>query len=682
MLKEIDKLISNKYNELTLEEKKALYIFYNQNEDQNNDLIEKLKKIIFKIEPPSPEQFLDPREGWLNQSIVASIYPLVKEDFLNILSKENKYKQLSLYGSTRQGKTFLARLLIIYTIIFIHCLREPSLFYNLSPLTDLCIYLISFKFDKTRQLYLKPIYKILEKSERFVKVKYQDKVSIEQEKLGNDKIVWARSATVGEITLSSGLQIMLGNDNPNEIIGADIIQCYISEITFFIDEAGATEAQIYQLYSDSLERIEATVGQDYLTWVFLDSSANHADSLIERHIIEKLRYDKDTYFRWRTRWDIRPYKFPKWFKRYQELKKENLLEDDINIKLFEENLMFKIITGNNSIPAQIITEKDQLIGIPKNLIRYVPIDSKSAFENNLIKSIKDILGCPSSNENKFIQEESLIENIFNVSNLKNIEKMLIAESTQTPESLLWDQIKSKFFTSINDKFYLYRAPHEPRYAGIDSSYSIKGDASGFCILHKEWNKNKNDIIYIIDFCFTFGAIEKEINLESPSYFIMDLIRKGNVAIKIVSMDTFQSQASIQLLDRFQINSVKQSVDDNITVYQFLKYCLTNQILKAGKNIFLKNNLNSLLLLRDKNKEKIDHSKGLTNNAYNGDWVNSTAGINAKDLSDAVARALWEARNDSYIPSTCYEDENDRLLNTVKHANDSINKAFDKIHICY
>ena len=97
-------------------------------------------KIIFYKNPPTPEEFLDPDNGWLSKAFVQTIYPWVKEEFLECLDKEKNYNKIVEYGSTRIGKTYLAILLITYSIVYIHHLREPALYYGLSPLTDLAIY--------------------------------------------------------------------------------------------------------------------------------------------------------------------------------------------------------------------------------------------------------------------------------------------------------------------------------------------------------------------------------------------------------------------------------------------------------------------------------------------------------------------------------------------------------------
>ena len=659
---EHEKIIDNQYETLSLDDKQKMYKMYFSDKDDKeiDELKKQLQLLIFKQAPPTGEEFLNAKNGWLPPKVIDSIYPHVKEDLLNIIDGNENYFQICMYGGTRLGKTFMARLLIIYTIIFIHHLREPSLYYNLSPLTDLCLYFISWKFPKTRQLYLKPIFKILESSERFTQVMYQDKVAVEQKKYGCKKIVYSKASSVGEITLASGLQLLLGNDDPNEILGADILQVYISEIAFFIEAAGASEDEIFRLYTDSCDRIEATVGNDYLTFIFLDSSANYADSLIENHIINKLQFDKDSYFKWRSRWEARPYKFPKWQKTGET---------------------FDVITGNGSIPASLVEIPSQLENVPPDLVDHVPIDVRKQYEQNLIKSIKDIGGKPTSNESKFIQSKIFIDNIFDNTLLKNVLVNIKADAEEMSEGLILNQVIDLLMTkNIDGTYQFYRAPREHRYIGLDLSFALSGDATGIAMVHKEYSTEKKEIIYVTDFSFAILPKTKSINLDAIVQFIYELKYKCNVPIKSAFVDTFQSEMVKQNLDRKKIDVIKQSVDTFLEPYQFLLTLLANGLFKAGKNIYLKNNLFCLQTVKnDKGKEKIDHPKGVVIHDYDGNWTKSLVGTNAKDVSDAICQAVWGGKNDDgYIPFTNYERENERYASSDIIKADLIKEAIKKI----
>ena len=244
----------------------------------------------------------------------------------------------------------------------------------------------------------------------------------------------------------TSLQIQLGNDDALAFIGANLLSAFVSEISFWTENAGATEESIYRLYTDVSDRINATVGTEYLAFLYLDTSANDTESIIEKHILNELRYRKDVRFKWTKRWEALPdngKNFPKYHKKRKELISHNVYEtiDELNEDLYKADAMFKVITGNTNTPACIVTDKAQLAGVSKDLIIYVPIDALNAFKDNLIKSIKDIAGYPTIRENKFIDDVKLIDNIFSNQYLYNIEGALVADAGQMPEQLLWNQLK-------------------------------------------------------------------------------------------------------------------------------------------------------------------------------------------------------------------------------------------------
>jgi len=653
-----EQLIDDKYNDLSIEEKQTLYKMYFDKETRD-ELKKQVESIIYYSTPPTPEEFLDPTNGWLSGSFVQSIYPWVKAEFLECLDKEKKYNKIVQYGSTRIGKTYLAILLITYTIVFIHFLREPAMYYGLSPLTDLAIYIISFKYDKTRELYLRPMFKMMEKSDRFIQVKFQDKVATEQRRLGRDKIVYSKASTSGEITLASGLQLQLGNDDALAFIGSNIISAYISEISFWVENAGATEENIFRLYTDIADRIKATVGEDYLTFLYLDTSANNVDSIIEKHILTELRYREGVRFNWVTRWEALPNNsknFKKWHKTGET---------------------FKVITGNGSIPAAIVTDNRQLEDIPLDLIINVPIDSYDAFKDNLIKSIKDIAGRPTVSENKFINNVELITNMFNNSLLNNIEGAIIADSNSMPEKLLWNQINTNLFfhRTPSNSFQINRAIGAPRFVGLDTSYSINGDATGITILHKEYDIEKKECVYVVDLSCAIIGKEKGINLEAVPYLLLDLISEAGLPIYALYIDTFQSETGKQFLERNNVKVIKQSVDRDVVPYQILLTTMINGLVKSGRNIFLKNNLQCLMVTKSQTgKDKIDHPEGVINNKYNSDWNKSTCGTFAKDVSDSLANALYGAFVSNISPTIIYQEENKRFSKDIIDTKDIINKA--------
>jgi hypothetical protein len=664
VIENFEKLVDEKYNEFTAEEKRNIYALLN-NKDTRIELKEKINSIIFRYPFPSPEEFLDPTNGWLSKQIVDSMFPYIKQEFCNIVNGDHTgdpYNRIVQYGSTRRGKTYLAHLLIIYIIIFHHCLRDAPMYYNLSSFTELCIYFISFKYEKIRQVYLSPIYKILASSKRFVKVFKQDQVKTTQQKIGLEKIVWCRSATSGYMTLDSGLQIQLGNDEAINALGASVCACFVSEIAYFCEYAGTSEDSIFRTYIELHSRILNTVGKRFLAFTYLDTSANSASSKIENHIIKELSNRKGTYFSWKSRWEALPNLYPIWQK---------------------TNETFKVITGNSNIPAKIVTSNKDLTNVPIDLIVDVPIDLRELFQDDLIGEIKNSAGRPTSDENRLISNIKHIDDMFDNLLLENIEGSIKADAADIPNELLWNIIVDKFFTkNASGRYFFKRAPDEPRYVGLDNAFSIKGNAMGLACIHKEKDIEKNKIIFVTDFVFAITSGEQGINLEAPIQFILDMKFKANVFIKALYTDTFQSETQKQQLQRYGVETIKQSVDESLNPYLIYLTNLTNETLKCGKNIFLRNNLQSLIRIRKNGKEKIDHTNGVENNRYNGDYEHSTCGIHAKDASDAHCQALYGAYNDQYTPATIYQEEQKKFSLDSAVIMQLSKNAYSKLHNIY
>jgi len=335
-----------------------------------------------------------------------------------------------------------------------------------------------------------------------------------------------------------------------------------------------------------------------------------------------------------------------------------------------------MFVGDSTQAPKIVENATELKELRLDLLLDIPIDVYNEFKDNPIKSIKDIAGRPTQAENKFITDGSYITNIFNNPTLVNIEGQLLADAASKPEKQIWNQVYDKlFFKNAHGKYSIRRAPKESRVIGIDLAHSAKGDLSSLCVLHKEWSKEKKQVVYVVDCTLVLVPGDKGISLEAPIYFILDLMREGSVGIKGIFVDTFQSATLVQHLERNRLDAIKQSVDTSIEPYQYLLTCLANEQIKMGRNIFIKNNLSGLVLTRSgkekKGKEKIDHIIGTTNNKYFGDWETSTCGIYAKDASDALCQAVYGASNFDYRPVTEYESENYRLSANEKDKKDLI-----------
>jgi len=651
-------LIEQEYKKLTTKEKKLLHDMFKGHELDFSEQYNKLRLALFTHIPPSPEEFLDHRNGYISYHTENGLYDHVRRDFLAAMNPNSNYPVISIYGSTRTGKSVLARLFILYTLIYVNYLRDPHLYFKINKMSKISLWLLSFKDDKTKELLLDPLLILLDDSEKFRREHFEKSVYVKG--VDDDGIIsFSEAGKFGAISTPK-LKIATGKD-PSSIVGSDIVAGVISELSFFKKYApGFTDETAKEVFTKLRARIRNTIGESsFPCWTYIDTSANDSDSPLESYILNELKNNPRFFFRHYCLWEVRPHLFPIWNN--------------------DRTKTFKLCVGDGSHAAKVFHAEHEWSDYPPNLLIDVPIDLYDLFINDLQNQIRDTAGRPTTGESKFIQVNSLIDRIF-IDTLLNEEGGIVADASRPPEKLLWNELYLKYFVDYEDgkRRFLKRAPREIRYAGVDLAYAIKGDVQGLAIGHKEWSRVLNQVVYVGDMVFPLLPGEQGINIDAVGHFIKDLSDVGVVFEKVV-FDTFQSEPMSQFLTRYGIPNEKQSVDGTLYPYStFYSLLLGNQI-KAGKNVFLKNNLKSLYrTTNEKGIEKIDHSKGKIEYKYSGDWEHSECGLNAKDVSDAFCNWVYAASQDNFLPSTCFEDENERILRlTQKTVDPEITKQFTK-----
>ena len=612
-------------------------------------LRQEVEKVLYFYPPPSPQEFLDPRYQFLSEQFVSGMYQYVKDDFVEAMSNTHIYDGYTLYGGTRTGKSYLTRLCVVYTMLRLSYMRSPHLYYNISTASLLAMYAVSFKDDKIYELLIDPIEKILEQSPRFKKEKFKDQVKMKG--VSQDGIIHYSSASNYAAFTFPSFNVVTGRD-PSEFVGADIIAAVASELTWYSKYVpGFNNEDVIQVYSKLRSRIIGTIGKghDVGNWIILDGSAFEAESPLEKMILEQHANDPKIFFRRYATPHIRPHLYPQW-----------------NLNPNDPNNYFEVVTGNADFPAQIV-DKDpikraiQIKDIPEKLIEKAPIDMYTEFARNIVDSIRDILGFPTSSESRLIQKASFITNVFDNPTLDNLISNIQVDSSIDDPNYLFNALK-KFFIEINDKsYYFKRARKEPRWIGFDLAESVKGDVSGLCVLHKEKSRITGKTMYVTDFAFAISPGVSGISLKAIPDLILFMNRYCNTLIKNIAVDTFQSKFAVQLLQDINNLPVEgHSTVKDLQCWITLSTLLANGTYKAGRNIYIKNNFQSLKRIKNKNDaERIDHDNGKKVDTYTGEWETSECGKNANDVADGIVQALFVAEKDPYTPITCYEDENDQ-----------------------
>lgn len=441
-----------------------------------------------------------------------------------------------------------------------------------------------------------------------------------------------------------------------------IITGSMTELSFFTDE-GWSDEKIYKFFTKLRGRIESRMKGNYYGRFILDSSPNTLESVIDKWIWEDAVNNKMNYVVSGSRWEHYPEDFP------------NFKDADGNI--IKENSFALYKGGNGKAPAVIPdgAESEYLPGdvirCPKNSVTTSFIDMA---QENPIEFMRDQCGIPSGSADRLLSDPNQIDACF-TPKLKTLFTHIIADTKEDPEHLIWDQVKSRYFCKILDKWYFWYKPELPRAVTIDQSYAR--DCTGISMSHVERDPTRIDPetsemmkVYVTDFTIMVIPAGGIINLEALKYFVIDLVRIGNLRITHASMDGFHSVPTLQSWERFGIKSEWLTVDKaNDPYYNFIDMVIKGRW-KTGYNVYLKNNMAALQMtkrakngIKDAGTPKIDHmigdldTSGPTIWEYDERmWREAKNGVNAKDGTDSVVGTLelLNRYSTEYIPTSVWD----------------------------
>lgn len=626
----------------------------------------KNSKNIYYTNYISPQEFLS--EKCFNKDVLDGMYSNVKEWFLGYWNFPNRdKKRLILYTATRAGKSHTSALCMLYHMLLIGTLRNPKAFYCVTPATQIGIVLLSFNLDKAREVLLNVMDDYARNSKIFTWIKFKDnmrKIEKRNEKFNNFETLYYlknKDTMYG----MGGSNVVLASDY-GKFLGLSVIAGVMSELTQASSgdaNKGWSDEYVDEMYNTLSTRIKGSFPHNLQhTGLILDSQPHSLTQMLDRKIYngEYEANDPEVKVIRGSQMDIHPEWFPD----------------------FPKN-SFKVFTGTAGSPPRILEENENLDGLDPTRIYDVPKERKPDFLNSLFRNIPDVLGVPLGEQINLISDYTVINDIFDI-RLKNNLTYAYASTLDNPKNLIFNQIKRDFFVESLKGLKYYFKPWIPRVIGIDQSYAT--DATGITIMHCELNEN-GDIIYIID--MNIALIPRnydEISLQAIIEFIKDLKEIGNLPIKAIVFDQFQSKLAQQNLERLYgsvLDVVYHSMDLDIGTYLNFIQDINLRRLKAGRNIFLKNNLKSIYIKEKKTSNnkisrKIDHrddKKGVIHCNDEGNWDKSLLGLFAKDVLDSAANAYYYLAT-KYVKNNQIADIlTEQDLNFIENKELTLQKSF-------
>lgn len=538
--------------------------------------------------------------------------------------------------------SFTSTLWSLYVTVHLWAMRDPKKFFSLSQATSIVHGLISFTMEKAGQLLLQPFMQILTSSPKFRRVKMEERLTIRQQEYP-DEICFTTAGRMGPLQFYNDVHYIMAS-SPANLLGLNMITAILSEISFFIDKGFSTE-YINRIYQDSKRRVRSRFGDKFFSGTVIDSSPNDIElSPIDKYIFSgRAEEDEKNYVVTGSQWEFLPHQFPEWQRTGET---------------------FPVFRGDSGKPPQILFDESELKQYEPEELYFVPIDARDLFEEDILKSVKDICGWPGGSSGTLLRNDQAIEDMF-VPNLRNTYAYITAPSDKDPQNLIWNEVKNQFFVPFDKGYEFYRSPLEKRFIHVDLAET--GDMASIGMVHPEMTKD-GTIMYVTDFTLAISPEKGRINIDAIRLFIKDLKTKGNIPIEMVTYDQYQSSASIQFLKNEGFDARLFSVDrDNKVYLTYISYLLSGRI-KAGRNIYLKNNLKSLQeVVLSSGRKKVDHTKGKLIYWDGAEWETSQMGKFAKDVSDGQCGAFWNALHQyTGIPRYIWEDETTDVSTTKEY----------------
>jgi len=243
----------------------------------------------------------------------------------------------------------------------------------------------------------------------------------------------------------------------------------------------------------------------------------------------------------------------------------------------------------------------------------VPIDFRRAFEEDIYRALRDVLGVSMGGENKLFRS------------MLAYDEAIVEKPRLFKDDVV--QLSSKDEVRLQDMFRLDLVVDRdvPRYIHVD--LGIKGSRTGMACA-KVVGIKKTDLgdLPVVEVEWMVGIepnrryVDDEVPLWKVREFLIWL-RDSGVNVVKVTFDSFQSVDMIQLLQRRGFQVEKLSVDKTDEAYRNLVTLYLERRIKHVENVVYRRELFAL----EWDGKKVDHPAG-----------------GSKDVADAVAGAVYMA----------------------------------------
>ena len=566
-----------------------------------------------------------------NEGVPTGIYPYYQELMCDLFEYENKYDMLVVSGGIGGGKTTFG----LYC--FIRKLYEQSVYeniqgrYGLMP-TSPIVFLYFCAVSKFMAIRLgSQLREII------------DTIPYFREKFPRDEHIDS------ELRFPNNISVIFGTGE-GDMIGNNVIASIIDEANFKGDATGdaGSLTEMQKMHNAVLSRQASrfSLNGEKFGLNIVISSATTSNSYTE-HLFKKAQSDKRSKAINVRTWDVKPWahKKERFFVFCGNEKYEPFIMD--SPEKIESQL--NIPVDHNKSLNEIVSELPQDM---RRLVDAVPVDTRDQYERDIYLALRDISGMSVYAQGKLFQDRHIFDKCIDPSLVQIFSKneFTIETNNDSPTNCIQYYMEHEFA----DK-------NKPRFLHID--LGLTNDAAGIACCYKSGETIADGVrtpIYTFDFSLRIvpPPRPRKISIARINEFIILLSRK--LIIGMVSMDNFQSQASLQLFEEHRIPCRYQSVDRTDKAYLFFVDCMYRNIVKFPSDFAeaIKHELFNLDWNRD--KHKVDHPS-------------DTAHGGMKDRMDAVVGALYNA----YETQTPSYDPQDILSLSIHNPTETLTYRDDK-----
>ena len=252
----------------------------------------------------------------------------------------------------------------------------------------------------------------------------------------------------------------------------------------------------------------------------------------------------------------------------------------------------------------------------RGYFKEVPEDFRRAFEENIYRALKDVLGVSVGGENKLFR--SMIA----------YDEAIVQKQKLFKDDVV--QLSSKDDIRLQDMFRLdlVKEKEVPRFIHVD--LGLRGSRTGMACARVVGVKKTDlgdlpivEVEWMVGIEPNRGYVDDEVPLWKIREFLVWLKENGVNVVK-VSFDSFQSVDMMQLLQRRGFRVEKLSVDKTDEQYRNLVTLYLERRIKHVENVVYRRELFAL----EWDGRKVDHPVG-----------------GSKDVADAVAGSVWWATSE-------------------------------------